>query len=55
MNWKNVFSKVLHAVVPAAGAALAAVVPALGLPVIAKVAIGAALGYIIKPARTPTP
>jgi hypothetical protein len=43
--------KVLHALVPAAGAAVAAVVPVLGIPVAAKVAIGAALAYLVKPAR----
>lgn len=43
--------KAIHALAPAAGAALAAIVPALGIPVVVKVALGAALGYLVKPAR----
>ena len=54
MNWKALGLKLLHAVAPALGAALVAIVPGLGIPVVAKAAIGAALGYLVKPARTTT-
>jgi hypothetical protein len=47
--------KVLHALVPAAGAALAAVVPGLAIPMVAKVAIGAFAGYMVKRARPADP
>lgn len=49
--WKSIGLKFLHAIVPAVGAAVAAIVPALGIPVALKVAIGAAVGYLVKPAR----
>jgi hypothetical protein len=51
-NW---LKKVCHAVVPAAGAAIAAAVPALGIPVLAKAAIGAFVAYLLKPARAADP
>lgn len=54
MNWTNIKSKLLHALVPAAGAALAAAVPALGIPVAVKVALGGFLAYLFKPARPTT-
>ena len=51
MNFKAFFVKLAHALVAAAAAVVAATVPALGIPVAAKAAIGAALGYLVKPAR----
>ena len=53
MNWKNIASKALHSLLPAAGAALAALIPGLGIPLAAKVALGAAVGYLVKRPRTP--
>ena len=50
--------KVLHALVPAAGAALAAAVPVFGaLPAaaVAKIAGATFLAYWFKPARPPEP
>lgn len=43
--------KILHALVPAAGAALAAAVPVLGIPIAAKAAIGGFVAYLLNPAR----
>lgn len=47
--------KVLHGLVPAAGAALAAAIPVLGIPVVAKVALGGFVAYLLKPARPAAP
>ncbi len=49
--------KVAHAVVPAAGAAVAAALTVVGMPVSAvlKVAGGAFVAYLIKPARPAEP
>lgn len=55
MNWSNLWSKIKHAVVPAAGAAVAVATGLLGsgvsAAVVAKAAIGAFVAYLVKPAR----
>jgi hypothetical protein len=55
MTMPSWLKKVLHALVPAAGAALAAVIPGLAIPVAAKVAIGGFVAYMLKPARPADP
>lgn len=45
------FMKIIHGLAPALGAALAAAVPALGIPIAVKAAVGAFLAYLLKPAR----
>jgi hypothetical protein len=47
--------KILHAIVPAAGAAIAAAIPVLGIPIVAKAAIGGFVAYLLKPARLAQP
>lgn len=55
MNWSNLFSKIKHAIVPAAGAALAVATGLLGAGVpalvIIKAGVGAFVAYLVKPAR----
>lgn len=55
MNWSNIFNKIKHAVIPAAGAAVAVAIPMLGagasVAVVAKAAIGGFVAYLLKPAR----
>jgi hypothetical protein len=57
MNWSNLFSKAKHALVVGVGAGVAVVVGALtggaAIPIAlaGKVALGAAITYMIKPAR----
>ncbi len=59
MNWSNIFSKIKHAVFPAAGAAIAVATGLLGsgvsVAVVAKAAVGAFVAYLIKPARPTVP
>jgi hypothetical protein len=57
MNFlKNLGKKALHGAIPAAGAAVAIMLTGgvTAVPILAKAAIGAFIGYFIKPARPAT-
>ena len=61
MNWKNIASKALHALIPAGGATVGAVAVAImagtpiGLATLGPVAVGAFLAYMAKKARPDVP
>ena len=52
MNWKNLINKVMHGAIIAVGSVLPAIVSGAVSPVMAaKLAVGALVTYLIKPAR----